>query len=59
MIAGSDTTATVLSCIMYCLLRNPAAYTRLQVEVDKFYPANEDSLDPKHLSEMYFLEAVM
>lgn len=59
LLAGSDTTATVLSSIMYCLMRNPAAYKRVQEEVDKFYPVGEDSLDPKHIPEMRFLEAVM
>ena len=44
---------------MYCLLRNPAAYRRLQAEVDKFYPVVEDAIDPKHIPEMHFLEAVM
>ena len=49
----------MLSSIFYCLLRNPEAYARLQAEVDKFYPPGEDSLDPKHLPDMHYLEAVM
>ena len=59
LIAGADTTATVLSCIMYCLLRNPAAYKKLQEEVDRFYPTSEDSIDPKHHPDMHYMEAVM
>ena len=57
--AGSDTTSSVLSNAFYFLMSNPDTYTRLQEEVDKFYPAGEDSLDPKHYSEMSYLEAVM
>ena len=59
LIAGSDTTATVLAHIVWCLLTHPEAYKRLQKEVDRFYPPSEDSLDGKHLSEMTYLEAVM
>ncbi|EKM48781.1 uncharacterized protein PHACADRAFT_214663 [Phanerochaete carnosa HHB-10118-sp] len=59
IIAGSDTTATVLSILVYCLLAHPETYERLQAEVDKFYPSEEDSLDPKHFSKMPYLEAVI
>ena len=44
---------------MYCLLCNPTTYKRLQAEVDKYYPIREDSIDPKYLPEMRYLEAVM
>nr|BAL05148.1 cytochrome P450 [Phanerodontia chrysosporium] len=59
LVAGSDTTSSVLSSIFYCLLRHPDTYDRLQAEVDKFYPPGEDSLDPSHLSDMNYLEAVI
>ena len=59
LVAGSDTTATVVANIMYCLLRHPDVYKRLQAEVDKFYPPGEDSLDSKHIKDMHYLEAVM
>ena len=59
LIAGSDTTATVLAHIFWCLLTHPEAYKRLQAEVDKFYSSSEDSLDPKHIPDMQYLEAVM
>ena len=35
MIAGSDTTAGVMSNVFYFLISNPEAYKRLQAEVDK------------------------
>ncbi|EKM51985.1 uncharacterized protein PHACADRAFT_212598 [Phanerochaete carnosa HHB-10118-sp] len=59
LVAGSDTTSSVLSNLFYCLLRNPVSYKRLQEEVDKFYPPGENSLDPRHINDMPFLEAVI
>ena len=59
IIAGSDTTASTLGNIVYCLLANRDAYKRLQAEVDACYPAGEDSLDPRHLPKMAYLDAVM
>ncbi|GJE89584.1 cytochrome P450 [Phanerochaete sordida] len=59
LIAGSDSTSIVTAMIVYSLLRNPAAYKRLQLEVDKFYPRGEDSLDSKHYKHMTYLEAVI
>ncbi|KAJ3525055.1 hypothetical protein NM688_g8461 [Phlebia brevispora] len=59
LIAGSDTTATVLSNTLWCLLCHPEAYKRLQEEVDKFYPPGEDSLDGKYVNDMPYLEAVV
>ncbi|EKM53670.1 uncharacterized protein PHACADRAFT_211341 [Phanerochaete carnosa HHB-10118-sp] len=59
IVAGSDTTATVFINLLYCLLRNPEAYKRLQAEVDQFYPPEENSLDPKHHLKMPYLEAVI
>lgn len=59
LVAGSDTTSSVLSNVFYCLLRDPESYKRLQEEVDKFYPPGENSLDPRHHNSMLFLEAVM
>ena len=59
IIAGSDTTASVFSSLVYCLLKNPDVYKRLQAEVDEFYPPEENSLDPKHHTKMPYLEAVM
>nr|BAL05078.1 cytochrome P450 [Phanerodontia chrysosporium] len=59
LVAGSDTTSSVLSNLFYCLLRDPVSYKRLQEEVDKFYPPGENSLDPRHINNMPFLEAVI
>lgn len=59
VVAGSDTTAGVMSNVFYLLLCNPEKYRRLETEVDKFYPPEEDSLSPKHHAEMAYLEAVL
>ena len=59
IVAGSDTTASSLCHILYCMLIHPETYKRLQAEVDQFYPPGEDSLSSQHHSKMTFLEAVM
>ena len=59
IVAGSDTTASVLSNLFWLLLRHPQYYKRLQEEVDKFYPPGENALDPKHHPNMPYLESVM
>ena len=59
LVAGSDTTASVLSNIFWSLVRHPSMYKRLQEEVDKYYPPGEDALNPKHHSNMPYLESVM
>ncbi|EKM49543.1 uncharacterized protein PHACADRAFT_153972 [Phanerochaete carnosa HHB-10118-sp] len=59
LVAGADTTKTVLAGTFYSILLNPEVYKCLQAEVDKFYPPGENSLDPKHLPEMQYLEGVI
>ena len=59
IIAGSDTTATVLANLVYCLLAHPDTYARLRAEVDAFYPPETNALDPAHLPQMHYLDAVM
>ncbi|OCH86875.1 high nitrogen upregulated cytochrome P450 monooxygenase 2 [Obba rivulosa] len=59
VIAGSDTTSSVLSNVFFYLLKEPAYYKRLQAEVDKFYPPGEDALSTKHHGDMPFLTAVL
>ncbi|THG96803.1 hypothetical protein EW145_g7714, partial [Phellinidium pouzarii] len=60
IIAGSDTTAFVLSGLLYNLLLHPEDYRRLQKEVDEYFPPSEgDPFDTSKLSEMPFLNAVI
>ena len=57
--AGSDTTASALTSIFFCLLTHPDTYASLQDEVDKFYPKDEDPLVTKHHQDMVYLHAVV
>lgn len=60
ILAGSDTTSTVLSGLFYFLLTHPEEYRRLRDEVDRMFPPGEgDPFDSVKLSEMPFLNAVM
>ena len=59
IIAGSDTTSSVLTAALYYLLRNPMAYERLQAEVDGAFPNGEDPLDVIKLSQMEWLNGCM
>ncbi|KAI0267695.1 high nitrogen upregulated cytochrome P450 monooxygenase 2 [Gloeopeniophorella convolvens] len=57
IIAGSDTTSTTSSALMYYLVQNPAAYERLQNEVDAAFPSADEPLDVSKLSELEWLNA--
>ncbi|KAG6330511.1 hypothetical protein ID866_8578 [Astraeus odoratus] len=59
IVAGSDTTATTLSCLFYLLMANPTAYRQLQAEVDRYYPPGEDACTTAHHGEMKYLTAVI
>jgi len=59
IVAGSDTTATTLSSVFWCLMSHPTAYRRLQAEVDKYMPPGENALDTTHHPHMHYLNAVI
>jgi hypothetical protein len=60
IIAGSDTTATVLSNIFFYLLSNPESYARLQAEVDEAFPrGSKEPNNAPTLANMVYLNAVM
>ncbi|THH05653.1 hypothetical protein EW145_g4639 [Phellinidium pouzarii] len=60
IVAGSDTTATVLSGIFFFLLTNPSVHARLQQEIDAAFPLGEgEPFDATKLAEMSFLNAVI
>jgi len=59
MIAGSDTTSTVLTALLYYLLLNPGAYERLQEEIDSAFTRGEEPLDMVKLSHLEWLNGCM
>ncbi|CDO71115.1 hypothetical protein BN946_scf184844.g119 [Trametes cinnabarina] len=59
IVAGSDTTSSALTSLVYCLLTHPHAMERLREEIDHFYPVGENACDSKHFREMHYLTAVI
>ena len=61
IVAGSDTTSTVLSGLFYYLMSHPDVYHHLQKEVDTVFPKEGgDPFDAHKLETgMPFLNAVM
>ncbi|KAI0652507.1 high nitrogen upregulated cytochrome P450 monooxygenase 2 [Trametes meyenii] len=59
VVAGADTTSSVLSSLIFCLLTHPESYDRLRAEVDSYYPPGEDALNTKHHADMPYLNAVI
>jgi len=55
IVAGSDTTATVLASLFFYLIRDREKFERLRAEIDRFYPRGE--ITTKYFSEMNYLEA--
>ncbi|KAI0067778.1 cytochrome P450 [Artomyces pyxidatus] len=55
IVAGSDTSATVLTALFYYLVRRPAAYKRLQEEIDFVFPRGVETTDAAKLSDMTWL----
>ncbi|EIW84003.1 high nitrogen upregulated cytochrome P450 monooxygenase 2 [Coniophora puteana RWD-64-598 SS2] len=59
IVAGADTTATVLSSLFWALSTHPEAYHQLQAEVDRWFPAGSDAWDVGRQAEMPYLNAVI
>ena len=59
VIAGADTTASVMTTIFFCVLSNPSVYKKLQEEVDRFFPKGEDPMQTQYHRDMHYLTAVM
>jgi cytochrome P450 len=59
ILAGSDTTSSVLAALLYYLLLNPEVYNRLQEEVDSAFTAGDEPLDAVKLSHMEWLNGCM
>jgi cytochrome P450 len=59
VIAGSDTTATSLTAILYYLLLEPAKFDRLRSEIDAYFAPGEEPLDSTKMASMPYLNACM
>ena len=59
IIAGSDTTSSVLAALIYYLLSNSEAYKHLQEEVDSAFMSREEPLDILKFSHMEWLNGCM
>ncbi|KAF7333641.1 hypothetical protein MSAN_02407100 [Mycena sanguinolenta] len=59
IIAGSDTSATVLSNIFFFLLSHPESYKRLRLEIDETFPLGKEPTEPALLSSLPYLTAVI
>lgn len=59
IVAGSDTTSTVLSSLFWFIMTNPTIYRRLQDEIDSVFPSGENALDVTKHIHMNYLNAVM
>ncbi|KAI0265059.1 high nitrogen upregulated cytochrome P450 monooxygenase 2 [Gloeopeniophorella convolvens] len=57
VLAGSDTTATTLTTLLYHLVQRPTAYKNLQEEIDREFPAGVEPLDVGRLIKMPWLNA--
>lgn len=59
IIGGADTSSSVMAILLYLLMRNPTAKTRLREEVDAFFDRDEDIRDHTKLAAMPYLNACM
>ncbi|KAG7439033.1 cytochrome P450, partial [Guyanagaster necrorhizus] len=59
VVAGSDTTASAMSCMLWCLLSDRDCFKRLQHEIDTVFPDGADALDVSRHSELPYLRACM
>jgi cytochrome P450 len=59
IIAGSDTTSTVLSNIWFFMCQGPEYMKRLQAEIDETFPDFEEPLNSLKLSQMPLLNAII
>ncbi|KAJ7364523.1 cytochrome P450, partial [Mycena albidolilacea] len=60
IIAGSDTSATVLANTLFFLLSHPESYKRLQLELDEPFPGGvKEPTDAALLSSLPYLNAVI
>lgn len=57
LVAGHETTSSLLTFVMYNLLKNPAAYLKAQREVDEVL--GKGTMIPRHMKDLKYLNAVL
>jgi len=55
--AGSETTANAELFVILLLTKHPEKMTKLQAEIDRFYPNAELETNADHMPEMHYLQA--
>ncbi|THU91373.1 cytochrome P450 [Dendrothele bispora CBS 962.96] len=59
ILAGSDTTSSVLACLFWLLLAHSEYYSQVREEVDKVYPPGSDCMDVTKHGELVLLGACL
>jgi len=61
IVAGSDTTSSVLSNIFYYLLSHPQYFQRLRAAIDGVFAPSDlnETINPQQLNDLPLLNAVM
>ncbi|KAJ7633027.1 high nitrogen upregulated cytochrome P450 monooxygenase 2 [Roridomyces roridus] len=59
IVAGSDTTSTVLAAFIWLLLSHPDVYRRVQAEIDSVYSDVESTLDSSKHADLKLLTACL
>ncbi|KZP27810.1 cytochrome P450 [Athelia psychrophila] len=59
IVAGSDTTSTLMCSLFWFIMCNATVYRRLRDEIDNVFPAGENVLDPSKHVHMNYLNAVV
>ncbi|KAJ7633029.1 high nitrogen upregulated cytochrome P450 monooxygenase 2 [Roridomyces roridus] len=57
IVAASDTTAHLLTSLMWCLVSNPKSYKRVQQEIDAMFVVEDDLVDFSKHQKCVFLSA--
>ncbi|KAJ5710309.1 Cytochrome P450 monooxygenase sdnE [Penicillium malachiteum] len=58
-IAGADTTASTLTCLVYRVLSDKAVFKRLRAELDAAMPDEHETPDPTKLDRLPYFNAVI
>ena len=57
VVAGSDTTATAVSVLVYYLLHDSMAFNRLRAEIDQYFPPGDEPDNFSKMASMPYLNA--